>query len=652
MYENVLDEEDDDDSDDGTDSQDDEDDDDGRFSSETLTKFESYTNLFRNLTAEDSNTTTRPKSNKAKRSERPLKQGGMLGRKDDYPSSPPKLRNYVNEFNCQLCVFNAFKKDELKRHYARKHSLTKKAVNVLYKCGQCDKQFKKKSHLVSHLMNHTKLRANPYKCSVCADVSFSNVHELESHHFTHEFNLGGTYNKSTRVRLGTFYTKDKGGFNKLEELHQCKRCKRKFASNRALLMHCRRRKHGNKYDNSKPMAIKSISNIKSEDRTTATTTTATSKAAIKNTLATTSSKNKQQSIQAKIKAKYKKQKKIANRNATSKVSNRPSFDHHEFMQCPYCPNTYSNKNRTGLYTLNLHMEVKHKDKAFFDVVSGMEAFSKCPFCTRLFISVKALENHVVNIHKIDKSKVSEIATAILTNTKTRVKNNKVLSSTNKNAKASVAGNDNKKDSTANPEVIFSMENAEKSLKDTKASGASGTSKLPAVKSIKARKSIATRLRNSAGSSVQKRSTRVRHNLPFLTRNNSMFNLRRLYLKKGETSPTNWSTASGSNSDALETFAIKKRRGRPKLRPTDPLVTKEEHNKSTKEGGKESSVEKQLTAEKQQQDNKGSKSSAAEPSKKKFQCKYCLRTYQSMQSAKKHIMIAHPNNRVTIIKEIK
>lgn len=63
-------------------------------------------------------------------------------------------------YNCNLCSYSALNQQCLRNHTKVKHSSEKP-----HKCSHCDKSFKLKNTLISHMVQHSGIRG--YTCEFC-----------------------------------------------------------------------------------------------------------------------------------------------------------------------------------------------------------------------------------------------------------------------------------------------------------------------------------------------------------------------------------------------------------------------------------------------------------------------------------------------------
>lgn len=76
-------------------------------------------------------------------------------------------------YNCSICTYSALNRQCLQNHIKVQHSDEKP-----YKCNECDKSFKLKNTLISHMVQHTGVRK--YVCQFC-DRKFGSSGNYYSH---------------------------------------------------------------------------------------------------------------------------------------------------------------------------------------------------------------------------------------------------------------------------------------------------------------------------------------------------------------------------------------------------------------------------------------------------------------------------------------
>ena len=277
-------------------------------------------------------------------------------------------QNLLTPFACHICSFRSSEKSSLQRHFQNKHSLTKRDVNIVFPCQLCNKLFKKKSYLFTHLASHPKLCVKPYLCSICK-TSFSHIVQLERHHLSHEYDLTKDPNEVT--------VDDQEPKKEKTELFHCARCSLGFESMELLQKHKRRHIETILTSTSfSPLKNEALS-FKSSDK-----------------LITTAAAVTTESVQENLKRKIKND---AGKDQQPRRSRKRGdiLDCKKVLDCPYCPSKFSNNNYMGITNLNIHLVIKHKDTLN---ASPHTDLHKCPRCVKLFSSTQSLGVHILKKH--------------------------------------------------------------------------------------------------------------------------------------------------------------------------------------------------------------------------------------------------------------
>lgn len=295
-------------------------------------------------------------------------------------------------FSCHICPFRSPEKYSLQRHFQNRHSLTKVDVNIVFPCQLCNKLFKKKSYLITHLVTHPKLCAKPYICSIC-NATFTHMVQLERHHLSHEYDLTRDPNEVTvddmhnpkKVKIGLFH---------------CTQCSLGFESLELLEKHKRRHIETIFTPPSLSSSIK------------ATVASSSSSIVCKNeplTFKSSSSKiSSSSSSSSNMPQDKKKKSKIGSRSNSNKKNlqqqepsrKRRMHVYKKVLYCPYCPSKFSNKSGMGITNLNIHLVIKHKDTLNATPHTDLH---KCPRCVKLFTSNQSLNVHILKKHGTNDS---------------------------------------------------------------------------------------------------------------------------------------------------------------------------------------------------------------------------------------------------------
>ena len=282
-------------------------------------------------------------------------------------TSSDNSRN-LKPFSCHICTFRACEKYNLLRHYDNKHSLRKRDVNIVYPCPVCDRTFKGKAYLITHLENHHDSISKPYRCSICK-TSYDNVTDLERHHLSHEFDL--TTDPGEEIQ-------DDGKPKERTSLLQCQKCSLGFETLESLQRHQRRH----------------IETIGTNTTVQTTTTTSTSQAFTFKPPSKKSNKNRGTKELKRKLVKEKDKTKVERRQDKAKVRRRLT-NGPEFLDCPYCSSQFSNKNFNGITNLNIHLLLKHKNTIKSKPRTHL---NKCPKCVKMFTSQASLDVHLQKRH--------------------------------------------------------------------------------------------------------------------------------------------------------------------------------------------------------------------------------------------------------------
>ncbi|XP_066928088.1 uncharacterized protein [Clytia hemisphaerica] len=245
-------------------------------------------------------------------------------------TSSDNSRN-LRPFSCHVCSFRACEKYNLLRHYDNRHSLRKRDVNIVYPCPVCQRTFKGKTYLITHLETHAESISKPYRCSIC-QASYDNVTDLERHHLSHEFDLTTDPGEEDQ---------DDGKPKERTSLLQCQKCSLGFDSLESLQRHQRRH-------------IETIGT-----GTSAVTTVAASTNQAFTFKPLTKKPKKNGNIKG-LKRKPIKENKAERKHDKAKFRKRLTTGP-EFLNCPYCSSQFSNKNFNGITNLNIHLLLKHKN---------------------------------------------------------------------------------------------------------------------------------------------------------------------------------------------------------------------------------------------------------------------------------------------------
>lgn len=298
-------------------------------------------------------------------------------------NSDNTTRNQI-PFACHICLFRSYEKVKLYRHFAKKHSLKKKDVLLTYPCRMCNRDFKGKGYLQTHLTKHTKLDLCPYMCSICA-LSFSTLCELEVHHLSHEYDLEKDPNEI-----------DGNKPNEKTALLLCQKCSLGFDSQVALDKHLRRHIQtlnpepviGKTFDQVGNQLVSGRNLMSSNRRWKRVEKNARGKSLLKRNA-------------TKIRAKYRKTKISLPGRGLGDVGSGCNL-----LFCPYCPSSFTYTKGVGIANLNTHLVLKHQDKN--DTVNPVTDLHKCPFCVKMFISERSLSVHVLKKHGGSEEKNSKI----------------------------------------------------------------------------------------------------------------------------------------------------------------------------------------------------------------------------------------------------
>ena len=287
-------------------------------------------------------------------------------------------QDLLTPFSCHICSFRSPEKYSLQRHFHNKHSLIKGDVNLIFPCQLCNKQFKKKSYLLTHLATHPKLCVRPYLCSMC-NATFAHIVQLERHHLSHEYDLTKDPNE---VTFDDVHDPKRAK----SELFHCAQCSLGFESVELLEKH--KRRHIETVFTS-PMSLSS-----------STTSAGSSSMMFKNeplTFKSSSSKLPSTSNMNQGKKKTTKSKMGTSKNKQQQQPRKPMHIFKKVLNCPYCPSKFSNKSGMGITNLNIHLVIKHKDTLNATPHTDL---NKCPQCVKLFTSNQSLNVHILKKHGV------------------------------------------------------------------------------------------------------------------------------------------------------------------------------------------------------------------------------------------------------------
>ncbi|XP_013138097.1 PREDICTED: zinc finger protein 585A-like [Papilio polytes] len=128
------------------------------------------------------------------------------------------------QIHCKKCSFIARNPEEMSKHVQSQHFL---------QCKECGDKFKGKNTLRTHQIRIHAVKRE-YKCDIC-EKSFKTKSRLESHIVTHNSTLARKLSFCTTCNVQykniyVFRNHLKNSANHSERTYECKECKKKFAS--------------------------------------------------------------------------------------------------------------------------------------------------------------------------------------------------------------------------------------------------------------------------------------------------------------------------------------------------------------------------------------------------------------------------------------